>query len=311
LERATIDLADVVRSAVEVVQPLANKKRIDLALNTESSLSTFYADPSRLQQIVVNLLSNAIKFTPVGGSVQILVRRVGSLVEMVVTDTGQGIPSDFLPLVFEPFRQADESLTRRHGGLGLGLSIVKHLVKAHGGTVSAQSAGEGQGSTFSVRLPTVAVIADPKEADTANSESGSPASPPVQGCLDALSVLVVDDDADGRELVAATLEHYGARVLIAASAAEAFDLLRTDRLDMVLADIAMPDEDGYQLIRRIRALQPPERASIPAAALTSFAREEDRQQALQAGFQLHLTKPIDSWALVQAVVNLAQKVHIQ
>ena len=311
LERATIDLADVVRTAVDVVQPLADKKQVDLTLDTESSLSTFYADPGRLQQIVVNLLSNAIKFTPADGSVHVRVRRIDSLVEIVVTDTGQGIPADFLPLVFEPFRQADESVTRRHGGLGLGLSIVKHLVEAHGGAVSAQSAGEGQGSTFAVRLPTVAVIADPKEADTANSESGSPVSPPVRGCLDGLSVLVVDDDADGRELVAATLEHYGARVLTATSAAEAFDLLRTDRVDMLLADIAMPNEDGYGLIRRIRALQLPERASIPAAALTSFAREEDRQQALQAGFQVHLTKPIDSWALVQAVVNLAQKVDTQ
>jgi PAS domain S-box-containing protein len=311
LERATIDLTDVVRNAVEVVQPLADKKRIGLTLDPESSLSTLYADPGRLQQIVVNLLSNAIKFTPVGGAVDMCVRRVDSLVEMVVTDTGQGIPADFLPLVFEPFRQADESLTRRYGGLGLGLSIVKHLVEAHGGTVAAQSAGEGQGSTFSVRLPTVAVIADSREADTANVESESPSSPPDPGCLDALSVLVVDDDADSRELVAVTLEHYGARVLIAASAEEAFDLVRTDRPDMVLADIAMPDEDGYQLIRRIRALQPAERASIPAAALTSLAREEDRQQALQAGFQLHLAKPIGSWALVRAVVNLTQKVQAQ
>jgi CheY-like chemotaxis protein len=293
------------------VQPLADKKRIELALDTESSLSTFYADPGRLQQIVVNLLSNAIKFTPVGGSVHVRVRRVDSLVEIVVTDTGQGISGDFLPSVFEAFRQADESLTRRHGGLGLGLSIVKHLVEAHGGTVSAHSAGDGQGSTFTVRLPTVAVIADSKDADTANLESGSAASQPVRGCLAALSVLVVDDDVDGRELVAATLEHYGARVLTAASAAEAFDLLRTDRVDMLVADIAMPDEDGYHFIRRIRASRLSVHASIPAAALTSFAREEDRQQALQAGFQLHLTKPIDSWAFVQALANLAQKAHIQ
>jgi PAS domain S-box-containing protein len=311
LERATIDVADVLRNAVDAVQPLADKKRIELAVDIEASLSTFYADSSRLQQIVVNLLSNAIKFTPVGGSVHLRVRRVDSLVEIVVTDTGQGIPADFLPSVFEAFRQADESLTRRYGGLGLGLSIVKHLVEAHGGTVSAHSAGEGQGATFTVRLPTVAVIADPTDADTADVESGSVASEPVRGCLDALSVLVVDDDADGRELVAATLEHYGARVLTAASAAEGFDLLRTDRVDMLLADIAMPDEDGYHLIRRVRALQPPERASIPAATLTSFAREEDRQQALRAGFHVHLTKPIDSRVLVQAVVSLAQKAHIQ
>jgi CheY-like chemotaxis protein len=184
-------------------------------------------------------------------------------------------------------------------------------VEAHGGTVSAHSAGEGQGSTFTVRLPTVAVITDPQNADTANLESGSAVPQPVRGCLDALSVLVVDDDADGRELVAVTLENYGAHVLSAASAGEAFDLLRTERVDMLLADIAMPDEDGYQLIRRIRASQLPGHASIPAVALTSFARQEDRQQALQAGFQLHLTKPIDAWALVRAVVSLAQKVHIQ
>jgi CheY-like chemotaxis protein len=203
-------------------------------------------------------------------------------------------------------------LTRRHGGLGLGLSIVKHLVEARGGTVSAESAGEGQGSTFIVRLPTVAVIPDEKNADTvpsATSPSESVPPQPVPGCLDTISVLVVDDDADGRDLVAATLEHYGAGVIAAASAAEALDLLQTTRVNVLLADIAMPDEDGYSLIRRLRALQSPQRAAIPAAALTSFAREEDRQQAIQAGFQLHLAKPIDTRSLVQAVMNLAQGIQ--
>ena len=311
LERRAIDLAEVVRTALDVVQPSADRKRIDLALETDPSLRTFYADPGRLQQIVVNLLSNAIKFTPDGGAVHMRVRRADSMVEMSVTDTGQGIPRDFLPSVFEPFRQADETMTRRHGGLGLGLSIVRHLVEAHGGTVRAESAGESQGSTFIVRLPTVAVFADQKDADIATSTSELPAPQPVPGCLEAISVLVVDDDADGRELVAATLEHYGAGVLTAASAAEAFDLLQTKRVNVLLTDVAMPDEDGYSLIRRLRASQPPQRASIPAAALTSFAREEDRQQAFQAGFQLHLAKPIDSRSLVQAVVNLAQRVQPQ
>jgi PAS domain S-box-containing protein len=311
LERAAIDLADIVRTAVEVVQPSADRKRVDLALETDPSLRTFYADPARLQQIVVNLLSNAIKFTPDGGAVHLRVCRADSTVEISVTDTGQGIPSDFLPLVFEPFRQADGSLTRRHGGLGLGLSIVKHLVEAHGGTVSAESAGESQGSTFIVRLPTVAVIDDEQGAAIAPSASELPVLPqPVPGCLEAISVLVVDDDADGRELVAAALEHYGAGVITAASAAEALDLLQTKQVNVLLADIAMPDEDGYSLIRRLRALQSPQRAAIPAAALTSFAREEDRQHAIQAGFQLHLAKPIDTRSLVHAVLNLAQGLQI-
>jgi len=296
-----------VRAAVDVVQPSADEKRIDLALETDASLRTFYADPGRLQQIVVNLLSNAIKFTPDGGAVHLRVRRADSMVEISVTDTGQGIPADFLPLVFEPFRQADGSLTRRHGGLGLGLSIVKHLVEAHAGTVSAESAGENQGSTFIVRLPTVAVMADEKEADIATLASELPAPPqPVPGCLENIAVLVVDDDADGRELVAATLEHFGAGVMTAASAAEALDLLQTKRVNVLLADIAMPDEDGYSLIRKLRALKSPQRAAIPAAALTSFARDEDRKHAIQAGFQLHLAKPVDTRSLVQAVANLAQ-----
>jgi PAS domain S-box-containing protein len=307
LERAVIDLVEIARTAVEVVQASADRKRLDLVLEIDPSLRTFYADPGRLQQIVVNLLSNAIKFTPDGGAVHLRVRRAHSMLEMSVRDTGQGIPSEFLPLVFEAFRQADGSLTRRHGGLGLGLSIVKHLVEAHGGTVSAESAGDSQGSTFIVRLPTVAVIADEKEADIATSTSGLPQ--PVPGCLEAISVLVVDDDADGRELVAATLEQYGAGVMTAASAAEALDLLQTKRVNVLLSDIAMPDEDGYSLIRKLRGLQSPHRATIPAAALTSFAREEDRQHAVQAGFQLHLAKPIDTRALVQAVANLAQRIQ--
>jgi CheY-like chemotaxis protein/two-component sensor histidine kinase len=311
LERAAIDLGDIVRTAVDVVQPSADKKRIDVALETDPSLRTFYADPGRLQQIVVNLLSNAIKFTSDGGAVQIRVRRADSTVEISVTDTGQGIPADFLPLVFEPFRQADGALTRRHGGLGLGLSIVKHLVEAHGGTVSAVSPGENQGSTFIVRLPTVAVMTEESDADIATA-SGLPVPPqPVPGCLENIAVLVVDDDADGRELVAVTLEHYGAGVMTAASAAVALDLLQTERVDVLLADIAMPDADGYSLIRRLRALQSPQRAAIPAAALTSFARDEDCQHAIRAGFQLHLAKPIDTASLVQAVVKLAQRIEAQ
>jgi len=311
LERAAVDLADIVRTAVDIVQPSADRKRIDLVLETDPSLRTFYADPGRLHQILANLLSNAVKFTPDAGAVRLRVRRADSMVEISVADTGQGIPADFLPLVFEPFRQADGPLTRRHGGLGLGLSIVKHLVEAHGGTVSAESAGENQGSTFIVRLPTVAVMADERDADIATAASELAVPPqPVPGCLEDFTVLVVDDDADGRELVAVTLEHYGAGVMTAASAAEALDLLQTKPVNVLLADIAMPGEDGYSLIRTLRASPSPRQAAIPAAALTSFARDEDRQQAIRAGFQLHLAKPIDSRSLVQAVLNLTKGMQI-
>jgi len=310
LERTAVDLRELVRAAVDTVQPAADRKRIHVTFDADSSLHTFYADHGRLQQVVVNLLSNAIKFTPDGGRVQLHVHRVDRAAEIVVRDTGQGITPDFLPLVFEPFRQADGSSTRQHGGLGLGLAIVKHIVDAHGGTVSADSPGEGQGAVFTVRLPIVAVIPDPEDADSLKAApSRVLASQPDAGCLDQVVVLVVDDDADSRELVAATLELYGAAVVTAASAEEAFDLVRSRHLDVLLADVAMPREDGYSLIRRVRALEAPEAAALPAAALTSFAREEDRQEALDAGFQLHLTKPIDTRSLVEAVVSLAQGIQ--
>jgi len=299
LERTLVDLEQVVRGALEVVQPAAEAKGVALALHVETTLGGVYGDGARLQQITWNLLSNAVKFTPEGGRVEVRLRRTQGTAEMIVSDNGAGIPAEFLPSVFEPFRQADASYTRRHGGLGLGLSIVKHLVEAHGGGVNVWSAGEGHGATFAVRLPIRAVAADTAHA------TGTPSSPSTEPglSLQGLSVLVVDDDFESREVVAAHLASRHAVVLTAASSAQALETLTREHVDVLLADIAMPDEDGYTLIRRIRALDA-SAASIPAAALTALAREEDRKQVLDAGFQLHLAKPIDGRSLVAAVASL-------
>jgi CheY-like chemotaxis protein len=227
-------------------------------------------------------------------------------VELIVADTGQGIPDGFLASVFEPFRQADESTTRANGGLGLGLSIVKHLVEAHSGTVSVQSAGKDQGSTFTVRLPITASTAQRPDATIA-APVATPPLPAHATSLKGLSVLVVDDDEEGRLIVATQLEAHHAGVFTASSAAQAFDVLQREHVDVLLADIAMPGEDGYTLIRRVRAMHSPDLASIPAAALTAFARNEDRLQALRAGFQSHLAKPIDADLLVATVARLGGK----
>jgi len=304
LERGTVDLAEIVRGAVEVVQPSAYAKHIELMVEIDSSIGPFEGDGTRLQQIVWNLLANAVKFTPERGALFLTLRRTADAVEIAVTDTGIGIRADFIGSVFEPFRQADGSSTRRHTGLGLGLSIVKHLVEAHGGTITAESAGEGQGSTFTVRFPQVLALA----SDAARAGSGPmiAANSNPSMSLDGLSVLVVDDDDGSREMVAAYLESRNAIVLTAASAAQAMDVVQREQVDVLLADIAMPEEDGYSLIRRLRALDA-RGASIPAAALTAFAREEDRKQSLSAGFQMHLTKPIDRRSLVNAVASLGRQ----
>jgi signal transduction histidine kinase/CheY-like chemotaxis protein len=302
----TVDVTDVVRKAVEMVQPAADAKRIHVAIDTRGAIGTICADSARVQQIVWNLLTNAIKFSPESSSVRVGVTRNHSTLEFLVTDSGQGIARDFLPFVFESFRQADASTTRRQGGLGLGLAIVRHLVEAHGGTVKAESAGEGRGSTFVVRLPIVAVCATPSEVAAARPVE---VSEEASVSLDGLSVLVVDDDDESRAIVAEHLERRQAIVMTASSAQQAFDLLQRQPVDVLVADIAMPDEDGYSLIKRIRASGLANLASIPAAALTSFARQEDRQHALQAGFHLHLAKPIDPRHLIEAVACLGREHH--
>jgi signal transduction histidine kinase len=301
LDRSPVDLAAIVSAAVEVVQPAVEAKQITMVVEQGESVGTVYGDSTRLQQVAWNLLSNAVKFTPEGGTVRVALRARENAAEMIITDSGQGITPDFLPSVFEPFRQADGSTTRPHSGLGLGLSIVKHLVEAHGGTVTAHSAGLGHGAVFTVRLPTAAAASTaPRAADALQASR-----PATDVSLDGLTVLVVDDDEASRQVLIAHLESSGATVLAAESAGEALDLLQREPVDVLLADIAMPGEDGYSLIRKLRALDAAA-ADVPAAALTAFAREEDRQAAFRAGFQLHLAKPIDAGSLVAAVATLGR-----
>jgi signal transduction histidine kinase/ActR/RegA family two-component response regulator len=301
LERAPVDLDQLVRAAVEVVEAAAEARRVSIVVESEAPSYGVYGDGARLQQIVWNLLSNAVKFTEEGGRIVVQLRRDQAAAEIVVTDDGVGIPAEFLPCVFEPFRQADASSTRRHGGLGLGLSIVQHLAEAHGGTISASSAGVGRGSTFTVRLPARAASSEqvPAVASPASSER-----PP--DLLDGLSVLVVDDNRESREVAAAHLRSREAAVWTAESPSQAMEILLREHIDVILADIAMPGEDGYSFIKRVRALNATA-ARTPAAALTALAREEDRQRALEAGFQLHLAKPIDGESLVAAVAGLGRR----
>jgi len=300
LERSAVDLREIVQGAVAVVQPVIDAKRINILIDPSPSLGTVFADSSRLQQVVWNLLSNAVKYTPEGGTVRVELKAYGSTAEMVVADSGAGIPPEFLPHVFEPFRQADASTTRTHAGLGLGLSIVRQIVEAHGGTVTAENGLDHPGAVFTVRLPIVAVRPQRRVTDAPVSPSQKD-----QDTLSGLCVLVVDDDYESRHVVAAHLESCNASVLTAASSSEALDLLQHHKVQVLLADIAMPGEDGYSLIRKLRSMDVAT-ADVPAAALTAFAREEDRQLALEAGFQLHLSKPIDAGTLIAAVATLAR-----
>jgi CheY-like chemotaxis protein/nitrogen-specific signal transduction histidine kinase len=306
----SVDVRDLAWTAVEMVQPEADAKHVHLAIEARGSIGTICADSARVQQMVLNLLTNAIKFSSEGGAVRVGINRTHANVEILVTDEGRGIAPDFLPFVFESFRQADGSTTRRQGGLGIGLSIVKHLVEAHGGSVKVESPGEGRGATFIVRLPFVPACATAAEAEAARPAArlAVAAEEPIAS-LNGLAVLVVDDDEESRAIVAEYLERQQALVMTASSVKQALDLLTHERVDVLLADIAMPEEDGYSLIKRVRASSAPHTASIPAAALTSFARQEDRQLALQAGFHLHLSKPIDPRRLVEAVACLGREHH--
>jgi signal transduction histidine kinase/CheY-like chemotaxis protein len=301
LQPTDVDPREVATAALEIVQFSADAKRIRIDVDLDDDLGVFYADATRLQQVLWNLLANAVKFTPEGGTVRVRISRRGEWGEIVVTDSGIGIPRDFLPSVFEPFRQADGTVTREHDGLGLGLAIVKQVVVAHGGTITVDSAGQGHGATFTVRLP----MTDSRRTAARGDARRAPHVPRATS-LKGLAVLVVDDDGESREVIAAHLENSHARVMTAGSAAEALDVLQRQRVDVLLADLAMPGEDGFSLLRKLRSLPSPRAAAVPAAALTAFARDEDRLEALQAGFQMHLAKPIEAAALVSAVAALGQ-----
>ncbi|MBI2825080.1 MAG: response regulator [Planctomycetia bacterium] len=307
LDVQEVDLPLVVQAALETLRPAADAKQIRIQKVIDTQTGPVLGDPARLQQIVWNLLSNAVKFTPKDGRVRIALKRDGSAVEIVVADTGEGIKPEFLPYVFDRFRQSDASTTRRHGGLGLGLSIVRHLVELQGGTVSATSAGEGQGATFTVRFPLLAVHwhrMDHKHHATAVAPSaldGLPLAPR----LDGVKVLVVDDEPDASQLVKRVLEERHATVETAGSAAEALERIAILQPDVLISDIGMPDADGYELIRRLRALPESALADVPAVALTAFARAVDRERSTQAGYQVHLAKPVESTELVAVVANLA------
>jgi CheY-like chemotaxis protein len=257
-------------------------------------------DSARLQQVIWNLLSNAVKFTPKGGRVEVRIEQNASYAQIVVSDTGKGIAPEFLPYVFDYFRQEDGKTTRQFGGLGLGLAIVRHFVELHGGTVQASSPGEGKGATFTVKLP-LSRNAGETINDETNLQSSSLILHPV---LDQLRILVVDDEADMRELVATIVEQYTKQVRVAASAAEALTVLEQFKPDVLISDIGMPDMDGYMLMQQVRRLPPEQGGLIRAIALTAYAGEINQQQALAAGFQMHLSKPVEPAELVKAIVNL-------
>ena len=301
LRFGTSNMRDIVMAAVDSLRPAAAAKNVDLRMSSSPMVATIWADADRLQQVVWNLLSNAIKFTSPGGTVEVRAQHSDDVMVLTVTDTGVGIPAEVLPFVFERFRQADSSTTRGYGGVGLGLAIVRHLVELHGGSVHAASAGSGQGATFTVRLPGAVPLQSGEPAST-------PEPPPVAAdylpVLTSVRVVVVDDDADTRELLTTVLGEAGADVVAVQSARDALAAIQSRAPDIIIADIGMPEEAGYALIRRVRAIAADRGGRAPAIALTAYARTEDRERALAAGFQVHLSKPFNPTAVVQVVARL-------
>jgi hypothetical protein len=312
LEVKQIDLASIVRAAMETTKHAGAAKGVRVEAALDLLGGPVSGDGNRLQQVFWNLLTNAIKFTPRGGEVRVAMARVDSHVEVRVADTGEGIAPEFLPHVFDRFRQADASTTRRHGGLGLGLSIVKQLVELHGGSVRVSSGGLGQGAAFIVALPIVAVY---RESE-GGADRREPAAAPklgelsdIHGRIKGMRVLVVDDKPDARALVKRLLEGCGASVTTAASASEAMRFLQDGKYDVLVSDVGMPGEDGYSLIRRVRALGPERGGETPAIALTAYARGEDRVKAVNAGFQHHIVKPVEAGELIAMIAALCPRAN--
>lgn len=312
IDPQAVELAPIIEAALDTVHPAAAAKAINLTVSLDRQAGAVLGDPDRLQQIVWNLLSNAIKFTPQEGWIEVRLARVASQVEIQVIDSGMGIDTQFLPYVFDRFRQADSSTTRAHGGLGLGLAIVRHLVELHGGTVAAESTGQGEGAVFTVRLP----LADVREApprfaedslQNSNQAADSSEASTGQTDLRGLRVLVVDDDPDTCEILCLVLSQYGAEVYAAGSSKDALGAFREWKPNLLISDLGMPGEDGFAFIQKVRTLAPEEGGNIPAAALTAYAREEDRLRAHSAGYQIHIPKPVDPTKLATVVAGLAQR----
>jgi len=296
LNVSPVNLVTTITAAIETVSLAAQAKGIKLTTVMDVNIKLL-GDSNRLQQVFWNLLTNSIKFTPAGGCVEIRLARIGENAQIQVSDTGKGIDAEFLPYVFDYFRQADSTTTRKFGGLGLGLAIVRQLVELHGGTIKVESAGDGQGATFTVTLP---LIKEEERIDDYTSSQPTLQPLPLAG----IQVLVVDDEVDSREFVAVVLEQYGAEVIATASANQAIAALVELQPDVLISDIGMPEIDGYMLIRQVRTSA---QANIPAIALTAYAGESDRQLALEAGYTMHLSKPVEPTALVAIIAQLIQK----
>jgi signal transduction histidine kinase/CheY-like chemotaxis protein len=310
LSTGPTDVRSVVEAAVDTVRSAAQAKGVVLETRVDPETGKIVADEDRIQQVLWNLLSNAVKFTPRGGSVRLDARRDRDEVVLAVTDTGEGVDSEFLPFVFDRFRQADGSTTRSHGGLGLGLAIVRHLVELHGGTVCADSDGAGRGATFTVRLP---IHAEP-QSDDAPRRVVTAAKVALDSSMDArladIHVLVLDDEEDMRDLISMILEHAGARVTRVPTVDAALKAIAADCPDVAVSDLAMPGEDGYAFVKRVRAWDDETLRALPLVAMTAYARAEDRHRVLAAGFQRHVAKPIEPVELVDALAEIALATRI-
>ena len=310
LDRRAIEMAHVVSDAVNTVRPAADAKNITIETSFDANAEPVLGDANRLQQVVWNLLSNAVKFTPKNGRIEVAVLRLDSQIEISVRDSGEGISTDFLPYVFDRFRQADGKTTRSHSGLGLGLAIVRQLVELHGGTVSAHSDGPGRGAMFTLRLPVLAVnrVAGSTTAASVlySGKIRDGLSIECSPRLDGVRVLVVDDDLETREMLYAVLSQCNAEVFTAASAAEALQEIKRRKPDVLVSDLGMPEQDGYELIRQVREMESTnDKSATPALALTAYAKAEDRVRALAGGYQVHLSKPVEPAEFVLVVANLA------
>ena len=303
LDLETVDLLAVTQTAIDIIMPSIEAKNINLQTSFDSNIKSVTGDADRLQQVFLNLLSNAIKFTPPNGQIDVRVKGNDSNVEIEISDSGQGIKSEFIPFVFERFRQADSSYTREVGGLGLGLAIVSHLVKLHGGTVDVSSDGENRGAVFTVKFP----VSTKTETESFSHQFPSEPSESSEHSLEGIHILLVEDDEDSREMLKVLFSQYNIKTTAVDSAAEALDAIRKIQPDIIISDVGLPGENGYSLIRKIRQLAPAANGQVPAIALTGYASLQDRSYALEAGYQEHLAKPVDLDILIELVKNLVSQ----